>query len=72
MVVMTYNGKSRTTQPRGLTPMDLRAIRRLVGLGHRPTAIKIYRGATGADQAEAETFVNAVERSPTGVEQATA
>jgi hypothetical protein len=52
--------------------MDLRAIRRLVGLGHRPTAIKIYRGATGADQAEAETFVNAVERSPTGVEQATA
>ena len=47
--------------PRGLTETEINAIRRLLAASQRPTAIKVYRGATGGSQQEAEKFLAVFE-----------
>lgn len=47
--------------PRGLTETEVAAIRRLLAVGQRATAVKVFRGATGGSQQEAEKFLLVVE-----------
>ena len=47
--------------PRGLTATEVNAIRRLLGTEQRATAIKVFRGATGGSQQEAEKFLLVIE-----------
>ncbi|HEY5315093.1 MAG TPA: hypothetical protein VIK18_21355 [Pirellulales bacterium] len=47
--------------PRGLTTTEVNAIRRLLSAEHRATAVKVFRGATGGSQQEAEQFLLVVE-----------
>jgi hypothetical protein len=44
-----------------LTATEVNAIRRLLGTEQRATAIKVFRGATGGSQQEAEKFLLVIE-----------
>jgi hypothetical protein len=47
--------------PRGLTATELNAMRRLLAAEQRATAVKVFRGATGGSQQEAEKFLLVIE-----------
>lgn len=55
--------------PRGLTATEVNAIRRLLAAEQRATAIKVFRGATGGSQPEAEKFLLVVESGGWAAEQ---
>jgi hypothetical protein len=54
-------GKRLPPLPRGLTETEVNAIRRLLAASQRSTAVKVYRGATGGTQHEAEKFLTVFE-----------